>query len=347
MKKLAVITVIMLLAVCAFGQRKQREQTRPETQNHKSEATVRRSAERSPTTRTQHTQQTRQVRRDNTSTKGKSANVNRSYQANARKKQTGTVRTYQGQVKKKPAGAVGTQNGQGKKKPTGTVRTRDNQGKNKPAGTVRTRDNQGKYKPAGRVRTPEVKGKYKPSPTARTPKGNVKGHAEHRKQYTASNRKQVRKTKAVHTHYVPVKYHKSHYKYRVPKHRNVIWTHNMYREYRKLYPDYHYWYYPTGYRISTIPYYNAYFHIGEVRNVYGRIHGVWYSWATDEYYLYFGAAYPYQNFTVILEGRDARRFSRHPEAYFGGRDIWVTGLVSTFEGKPEIMVKRNSQIHLY
>ena len=187
---------------------------------------------------------------------------------------------------------------------------------------MRTYTNQGKQKPAGKVRTN---------------KGN----------YTPSNRKHVRNTNSGVKHYTPVKYRTVHQPYRVPEHNHVVWTHNMHREYRSWYPDFNYWYYPTGYRIVNVPFHNAYFHIGEVRNVYGRVSNVWYSWSTDEYYLYFGASYPYQNFTVIVEGRDARRLSRHPEAYFGGRYIWVTGLISTFEGKPEIMVKRNSQIHLY
>ena len=121
----------------------------------------------------------------------------------------------------------------------------------------------------------------------------------------------------------------------------------MYHDYRVMYPEFRYWNYHTGYRIITIPAYNACFHVGDVRNVYGRIHEVWYSWSTDEYYMYFGGNFPYQDFTVIISGRDARRFSRHPEAYFGGRYIWVTGLLSNLEGKPEIMVKRKSQIHLY
>jgi hypothetical protein len=121
----------------------------------------------------------------------------------------------------------------------------------------------------------------------------------------------------------------------------------MWREYRLLYPEFRYWYYPTGYTVLNIPAYHAWGHIGEVRNVYGRVHEVYYAWSTDEYYLYFGGQYPYQDFTVILKGRHARRFSRNPEYYFRGRSLWVTGLVSIFEGKPEIMVKRSHQVHLY
>ena len=121
----------------------------------------------------------------------------------------------------------------------------------------------------------------------------------------------------------------------------------MYHDYRIMYPDFRYWYYPIGYQIVTIPFYKAYYDIGEVRNVYGRVHEVYYSWSTDEYYLYFGGNYPYHDFTVIIPGRQARRFNNHPEMFFEGRYIWVTGLLSTFEGRPELIVKRTHQIHLY
>jgi hypothetical protein len=121
----------------------------------------------------------------------------------------------------------------------------------------------------------------------------------------------------------------------------------MYHDYVRWYPDYHYWYYPIGYRIRTVSAYDAAYHIGEVTNIYGIVHQTWYSPETDEYFLYFGAAYPYQDFTVIIPGRKARRISHRPERFFQGRHIWVTGLISLYEGKPEMIIKRTSQIHLY
>lgn len=324
---------MILLAVTVSGQRSKTERTKAGTQDHKSEATVKRSADRHPSSRTQQTQR---VRKEPAPTRSNTTYMNRTQPVASRQKPAGTVRTYNGNNKGKPSGTVRTDNGSGKQKPTGTVRTNNGNGKNKPTATVRTNNGNGQ-------------GKVTHKPTARVYTNNGKGnaHAEKRKHYTTPNRKPVRKAHAVHAKYTPVKYRNIHHHYKVPNRVNVVWTHSMYRNYRAMYPDYHYWYYPTGYRIVTVPYYNAYFHMGEVRNVYGRVHEAWYSWSTDEYYLYFGAAYPYQDFTVIIEGRDARRFNRHPEAYFGGRYIWVTGLVSNFEGKPEIMVRRNSQIHLY
>lgn len=121
----------------------------------------------------------------------------------------------------------------------------------------------------------------------------------------------------------------------------------MYHNYSSWYPNYNLWYYPYGYRIHTISAYDAYNYIGEIARIYGRVTEVWYSGETREYYLYIGGPYPYQDFTVIVDYSDARRFSRNPVRYFTDRNITVTGLVSLFEDKPELLVKRHTQIDVY
>jgi len=296
MKKLIIITAILLLAVTVFSQQSTRERSR-KVQEQKKEATARRTIQ------------------------------NHKSEATAR-------RTVQSQNKVITAKR--------------TVHTaRENKVRTAPAArqkTVRTGNS-----PAGKYRTKPSKAQTHTGNQTRNGNNKPPGvvRSTERNRYATPNRKHVRKNHGASTQYVPVRYKTTNYHYRVPVHVNVTWTHNMSREYRSLYPDYHYWYYPRGYRIVTLPAYRAYFHIGEVRNVYGRIHDVWYSWNTDEYHLYFGGTYPYQDFTVILPGKHARRFHRYPEAFFSGRYIWVTGLVSTFEGKPEIMVMRKHQINLY
>jgi len=57
--------------------------------------------------------------------------------------------------------------------------------------------------------------------------------------------------------------------------------------------------------------------------------------------------YPYHNFSVVVPGRKARQFNRNPEIFFQGRYIWVTGLISLYDGKPEMVVRKKHQIHLY
>ncbi len=173
-------------------------------------------------------------------------------------------------------------------------------------------------------------------------------YTEKRKVYiTPAPRRIARPAPVVNYVYRPVEYRRIHYPYSAPSRINIIWTNNMYREYVYLYPEFNLWYYPYGYHIENVSAYDASAFIGEVANIYGRVYDTWYLRETDEYFLYFGGPYPYQDFSIVLTGKDARRFSRNPERFFTNRNISVTGLVSLWEDKPEIVVKKRSQIHLY
>lgn len=152
-----------------------------------------------------------------------------------------------------------------------------------------------------------------------------------------------------HNHYIvkPIEYRRTHYHYREPAMLNIYWDTYMYHEYRSWYPHYDLWYYPYGYSIHTISAYDAYDYIGEIARVYGGVDEVWYEESTDQYFLYIGAPYPYNDVTVIVDGRDARWINRNPVRYFTKSHIEVTGLVSSFDGKPEIVVKDRKQIRRY
>ncbi len=173
-------------------------------------------------------------------------------------------------------------------------------------------------------------------------------YSERRRVYvTPSQHRVVRK--APHVNYVPrpLEYRRVHYPYRMPPRINIVWNERMYREYIVLYPDFHLWYYPFGYRIHTVSSYDVSRYVGEIARVYGQVYESWYSPETDELYLYFGGPYPYHDFSIVLDGRDARKFSRHPQRYFNNRYIAVTGLVSLWEDKPEIVVRKRSQLEAY
>lgn len=142
-------------------------------------------------------------------------------------------------------------------------------------------------------------------------------------------------------------YRSIHYVYRSPVNINVVWTPVMYRRYREIYPMIKVWYYPVGYRIGTISAYDALFYTGEVMNVYGKVTEVYYSHGTDEYFLYFGPYYPYQDFTVVLPGWVARSFSPQPMRFFENQYLLATGLITSFEDVPEIVVKDQIQVQLY
>jgi hypothetical protein len=120
----------------------------------------------------------------------------------------------------------------------------------------------------------------------------------------------------------------------------------MYRDYNRWYPNYH-WRYNYGYRIRTISVFDAKYNMGEVAMVYGRVYATWYNPETDDFLLFFGGEYPYHEFTVVLPAHVARKFSWRPESYFLGEHITVTGLITTFDGTPEIVVKNKRQLGLY
>jgi hypothetical protein len=142
-------------------------------------------------------------------------------------------------------------------------------------------------------------------------------------------------------------YRSVHYVYRPPVDVHVLWTPTMHRRYIEIYPMIKIWYYPMGYRIETISAYDAMFYQGEVMNVYGRVNEVFYSHGTDEYFLYFGPYYPYHDFTVVLPGWIARSITRQPMRYFENQYIVTTGLITSFEYIPEIVVRDQAQISFY
>ena len=142
-------------------------------------------------------------------------------------------------------------------------------------------------------------------------------------------------------------YRARHYPYRVPLHLDIYWTNAMRREYVRIYPMVSTWRYPAGYRIQTISAYDAMLYHGEVMNVYGKVHEVFYSRETDEYMLYFGAYFPYHDLSVVVPGWIARRMSRWPAEYFERQHVIVTGLITSFEDKPEIVVRNTGQLRIY
>ncbi len=54
--------------------------------------------------------------------------------------------------------------------------------------------------------------------------------------------------------------------------------------------------------------------------------------------------YPDQLFTIVIWGRNRDRFAEPPEILYGGREVCVTGLISQYQGQPQIEVASPSQI---
>lgn len=142
-------------------------------------------------------------------------------------------------------------------------------------------------------------------------------------------------------------YRSRHFPYRIPGHFEIYWTPALRREYIRIYPMVKTWRYPIGYRIQTISAYDALFYHGEVMNVYGKVYEVFYSRETDEYVLYFGAYYPHHDLSVVVPGWIARRMNRRPELFFERQHVMVTGLITSFDDKPEIVVRNTGQLRIY
>ena len=331
MKKIIIISAIICFVFTVHAQRSPKDRTRHATEKQKSESAVRQSAEKKDHSSATQTQKTRQA---------KAGDFSRSKQTIPSVNHTNKGRWDKGQQPSQSRGNVHPYSG---------LKSPQRDAHN---GRIAEKTNV--------YRSPVKKGRVSSSTGHRNNQSVRAGsagrnqivprtQAEPRRHYTTPNRHAVRTNhvKGYHYQYNPVRIQQINYHYHAPKRIHVTWTQRMYHDYRIMYPDFRYWYYPIGYQIVTIPFYKAYYDIGEVRNVYGRVHEVYYSWSTDEYYLYFGGNYPYHDFTVIIPGRQARRFNNHPEMFFEGRYIWVTGLLSTFEGRPELIVKRTHQIHLY
>jgi hypothetical protein len=180
-----------------------------------------------------------------------------------------------------------------------------------------------------------------------------KGHSNHahknvnKHYYGGKHYHHAYPTRSVTMNYHYDTYHHNYRTLYYPSHMDIYWTRGMYRDYVKLYPTYNYWHYGYGHRINTISTFEATYNMGEVARVYGRVYATWYNRETDDYLLFFGGDYPQQNFTLVVPGNVAKRFNRRPERYFLGKHLTSTGLITSFEGKPEMVVKQTRQIALY
>lgn len=254
----------------------------------------------------------------------------------ARKAQNPQVRTQNSRIsqpaRKAQSPQVRTQNSR-TNEPARTVQT---QRARKPASMSTTNNPRSTYrKPNNKVTTqahynPPVKSKVYNN------RGYYGGHHYH---YAYPTRK-------VKFHYHHDTYINHYHVLYYPSYGHIYWTRNMYRDYRRWYPEFH-WSYNYGHRIQMISVFDAKYNLGEVAMVYGRVYATWYNNETDDYLLFFGGDFPYQQFTVVVPGNIARKYSWRPEKYFLGEHITTTGLITTFDGSPEIVVKNRGQLDLY
>ena len=99
--------------------------------------------------------------------------------------------------------------------------------------------------------------------------------------------------------------------------------------------------------IDAISCYEAKDHIGERTTVYGTVVDTNYASGSSGKPTFLNMCYGYPDpnrFTVVIWGENRGKFSEPPEDYYDGKNIYVSGLIVTYQGVPEIEVTSPSQI---
>ncbi|ADC89777.1 nucleic acid binding OB-fold tRNA/helicase-type [Thermocrinis albus DSM 14484] len=89
-------------------------------------------------------------------------------------------------------------------------------------------------------------------------------------------------------------------------------------------------------------------YIGEVKTVCGVVASAKYASHSRGQPTFLNLDRPYPNhiFTVVIWGKDRHKFSHPPESYYKGKRICVEGLIDSYRGVPQIVVRDPSQIRV-
>ncbi len=100
------------------------------------------------------------------------------------------------------------------------------------------------------------------------------------------------------------------------------------------------------YTDETITPYQAANFIGQQRTVCGTVASADFAAESKEQptFINLDKPCPSQVFTVTILGSDRGKFEKPPEALYSGKEICVTGMIQSYKGGPEIIVKEPSQI---
>ncbi len=87
-------------------------------------------------------------------------------------------------------------------------------------------------------------------------------------------------------------------------------------------------------------------YIGQEKTVCGKVASTQYAPIINEQptSLHLNKPYPNQVFTVLIRGSDRGKFEKPPETLYSGKEICVTGMIKSYQGRPEIIVKKPAQI---
>jgi DNA/RNA endonuclease YhcR with UshA esterase domain len=86
--------------------------------------------------------------------------------------------------------------------------------------------------------------------------------------------------------------------------------------------------------------------IGDSVSVCGKVYTTRYFESSQDAptLLNVGAAYPNQILTVVIYGEARKLFKEAPEVFFKDKNICVTGKVSLYKDKPQIIIYRPDQL---
>ena len=89
-------------------------------------------------------------------------------------------------------------------------------------------------------------------------------------------------------------------------------------------------------------------HIGEYKTVKGLVASAKYLSRVKgrPTFLNLDKAYPNQVFTIVIWGDTRDQFSEHPEYFYRGKNITVSGIIIEYKGIAEIIVSDPNQINL-
>lgn len=86
--------------------------------------------------------------------------------------------------------------------------------------------------------------------------------------------------------------------------------------------------------------------IGQQKTVCGKVASSHYAARSKGQPTFINLDKPYPNpvFTVLIWGSDRGKFEKSPETRYSGKEICVRGIIQSYQGRPEIVVKESSQL---
>lgn len=85
-------------------------------------------------------------------------------------------------------------------------------------------------------------------------------------------------------------------------------------------------------------------HLNEKVSIVDKVYDIRATQGDGGLTLNLGAKYPNQLLTVIIPGASRTKFVANAEGAFKGRIVYVTGTVTSYEGKPAITVTDSTQL---